>query len=144
MNYDLSVTGAGPAGLMAAKRAAEHGLKVIVIEKRKDIAKVTRACCQNFIMDEGYERESLKIVGDKVIFPVNGFEVTYQGPLIPMIDKYYISPKGHAIHFAYPDRRPIAFKFNKDILLEGLYRECVKLGVDFPLNSWYPSKTTCT
>lgn len=135
MDYDISVIGAGPAGLMAAKRAAEHGLKVIVIEKRKDIAKVTRACCQNFIMDEGYERESLKIVGDKVVFPVNGFEVTYQGPLIPMIDKYYISPKGHAIHFAYPDRRPIAFKFNKDILLEGLYRECVKLGVEFRLHT---------
>ena len=58
MNYDISVIGAGPAGLMAAKRAAEHGLKVIVIEKRKEIANVTRACCQNFIMDEGYERRA--------------------------------------------------------------------------------------
>ena len=52
-----------------------------------------------------------------------------------MIDKYYISPKGHAIHFAYPDRRPIAFKFNKDILLEGLYSACIDLGVAFRLHT---------
>jgi flavin-dependent dehydrogenase len=135
MKYDISVIGAGPAGLMAAKRAAEHGLKVILIEKRKEIANVTRACCQNFIMDEGYQRESIKIDGDKVIFPINDFEVTYQGPLSPIIDKYYISPKGHAIHFAYPDRHPIAFKFNKGILLEGLYSECVDRGVEFRLNT---------
>ena len=34
--YDLIVVGAGPAGLMAAKTAAENGLTVALIE-RKDI-----------------------------------------------------------------------------------------------------------
>lgn len=130
LNYDVSVVGAGPAGLMAAKRAAEYGLKAIVIEKRRIISHVTRACCQHFIMDEGYENESIKIDKDKVIFSKNGFEVKYEGPLSPIIDKYYISPKGHKIHFAYPDRRPIAIKFDKGLLLEGLFKECIHLGVE--------------
>ncbi|MBW1853658.1 MAG: FAD-dependent monooxygenase, partial [Deltaproteobacteria bacterium] len=77
MDYDVSIVGAGPAGLMAAKMAAEHGLKVILIEKRKDIAKVTRACCQHFIMDEDYEKEGIKVDGEKIIFPHNDFEVNY-------------------------------------------------------------------
>ena len=33
--YDLVVVGAGPAGLMAAKVAAEHGLKVALVERKK-------------------------------------------------------------------------------------------------------------
>ena len=66
MDYDVTIVGAGPAGLMAAKRAAKHGLKVILIEKRKDIANVTRACCQHFIMDEDYEKEGMKVDGEKI------------------------------------------------------------------------------
>jgi flavin-dependent dehydrogenase len=31
MVYDVAGVGAGPAGLMAAKTAAEHGLKVVLI-----------------------------------------------------------------------------------------------------------------
>ena len=33
--YDLIVVGAGPAGLMAAKTAGEHGLKVALLEGKK-------------------------------------------------------------------------------------------------------------
>ena len=32
--FDLAIVGAGPAGLMTAKTAAESGLKVIIIETR--------------------------------------------------------------------------------------------------------------
>lgn len=51
---DLIVVGAGPAGLMTAKRAAELGLKVTVIEFKKDITNVKRACSAQFVTDEGY------------------------------------------------------------------------------------------
>lgn len=33
--YDLLVIGGGPAGYMAAQRAAENGLSVTIFEKRK-------------------------------------------------------------------------------------------------------------
>ena len=42
--YDVAIVGAGPGGLMAAKTATEKGLKVVLIEKRKDISQITRAC----------------------------------------------------------------------------------------------------
>jgi len=41
MIYDLAIVGAGPGGLHAAKWAAKKGLKVILIEKRKDVSKIS-------------------------------------------------------------------------------------------------------
>lgn len=37
MKFDLIVVGAGPAGSMAAKAAAESGMKVAILEKRQEI-----------------------------------------------------------------------------------------------------------
>ena len=68
MRYDIAVVGAGPAGLMAAKTAAEHGLRTVLIEKRKDVSKITRACCQQFIMDENFQGETIRIAKGKIIF----------------------------------------------------------------------------
>jgi len=93
--YDVAVVGAGPAGLMAAKTAAEKGLEVVVIEERRDVSKITRACCQHFIMDDGAMGETLKVEPGEIIFPKNGFEVDYTGPTHKLMDIYYISPKGH-------------------------------------------------
>ena len=53
-NYDVVIVGAGPAGLMAAKRGAEKGLRVVVIERKKDVSRIRRACCSHFVMDDGY------------------------------------------------------------------------------------------
>ncbi len=46
MKYDVIVIGAGPAGLMAARTAAEDGLKVLLIERKKEITKINRLCAQ--------------------------------------------------------------------------------------------------
>ena len=131
MMYDLAIVGAGPAGLMAAKTAAGKGLTVVVIEKRKDISHVTRACCQQFIMDKNYSGESIQVEQGKIIFPNNGFEIGYHGPTANITDKYYVSPKGHEIHFAYEDKRPVAVKFDKGHLLNGIRKECEGEGVLF-------------
>ncbi len=48
MKYDIIVCGAGPGGLMAAKTAAEDGLKVLLIERKRDITEINRTCCQIF------------------------------------------------------------------------------------------------
>jgi len=129
--YDLIIVGAGPAGLQAAITAAQHGLKVVVIEKRRDVSKITRACCQQFILDDGYENECIQLKDSKVIFSRNGFEVDYDGPTFNINDKYYISPQGHKIHFANKDKSPIAIKFDKGRLLQGTWEKCERLGVEF-------------
>lgn len=78
MMYDVVVIGAGPAGLLAAKQGAEKGLKVIVIERKRDISKIRRACCSHFVMDDGYAGETLQVTEGKIVFPRNGFEVRYE------------------------------------------------------------------
>ncbi len=44
MEYDAIVVGAGPAGLMAARKIAAKGFSVLVLEKEKDLG--TRACAE--------------------------------------------------------------------------------------------------
>ncbi len=131
MYADVAIVGAGPAGLMAAKTAAQLGLKVAVLEKRLDVSRITRACCEQFIMDENYGSETLRIEQGRVVFTKNAFAVNYNGPQFDITDKYYLSPGGHTIHFAHDDGRPIVIKFDKGQLLQGLWQECEQAGVDF-------------
>ena len=42
--YDLIIVGAGPAGMMAAIRAAERGLKVLILEKNSSAGKKLLIC----------------------------------------------------------------------------------------------------
>lgn len=51
--YDVLVIGAGPAGSIAAKTAAEKGLDVLLIEKRQEIGDPVRCA-------EGVNKECLK------------------------------------------------------------------------------------
>lgn len=50
--FDVVVVGAGPAGSMAAKTAAEKGLKVLLVEKRQEIGAPVRCA-------EGISKDSL-------------------------------------------------------------------------------------
>lgn len=133
--FDLAIIGAGPAGLMAAKTAAELGLKVVLVEKNKDFKQLRRACSAQFIMDDGYEKELLKVEEGKLIFEKNNFSVNYTGDLVEVKNKYYKSPKGHRIHFALPGEKAFALKFDKRKLLDDLYKECEELGVDIRMKT---------
>ena len=129
--FDLVIIGAGPAGLMAASTAAKAGLNVVVIEKKKDITKVTRTCSMQFVLDEGYEGETIKLENGKIIFTKNQFEVPYTGRTIDTIHINYFSPKGYKVHFAHEDERPSSLKFDKGHLLKELMEQCQELGVKF-------------
>ena len=134
--FDLAIVGAGPAGLMTAKAAANLGLKVILIEMKHDIKNIKRACSAQFVMDEGYENESLKIQDNKIFFPKNGFHITYTGDLLNITDNYHHSPSGNRIHLAHPDHRPFAVKFDKGQLLQDLLDDCEKHGVELRLETF--------
>ncbi len=55
--YDVVVVGAGPGGSMAAKTAAELGLKVLMVEKRQEIGAPVRCA-------EGVSKEELSSLVD--------------------------------------------------------------------------------
>ena len=128
--YDLVIVGAGPTGLMAARRAAEKGLQVVILERKKDVSVIRRACCSHFVMDAGYEGEALLVTNGKLVFPRNKFEVCYQGPQLKITDKYFNSPENHTIRFSHQNGKPIGIKFDKGSLLRGLLEECEQLGVE--------------
>jgi len=132
---DLLIIGAGPAGLMTAKTAANLGLKVTIVEKNKDFKQLRRACSAQFILDDGYENEFIKLTNDKILFTKNNFEVNYKGKLVEVKNKYYTSPSGHRIHFALPNQKAFALKFDKRKLLSDLYEECLGLGVDVRMST---------
>ena len=130
MVYDVAVIGAGPAGLMAVKTAAELGLKTVLLEKRQDVSRITRACCEQLIMDKDFQGDTVRLEAGKIVSLNNGFFVEYGGPTVDVTDKYFISPAGRTIHFAYPDRSPIVIKIDKGLMLQKLWNACAAAGVD--------------
>ena len=47
--YDLTIAGAGPAGLMAAVTAAQEGLAVALIERKTEISSIKRSQAQKYL-----------------------------------------------------------------------------------------------
>ena len=142
MKYDVIVVGAGPAGLTAAKTAAEDGLKVLLIERKKVISHIERQCAQfapiSFsvlgepIKKYGYlEPISLEVGTDKtrVHFPGPGFSIDYNGPLRPYLRWVCFSPSGYQIRREKEDRF-FGFFWSKEALLAGLLSEAEKAGAE--------------
>ncbi len=130
MRYDMAVVGAGPAGLMAARAAAQQGLKVALLEKRHDPGRLRRACCEQLIMDRDFQGDTVRLEKGAVVSLANGFRVPYQGPALHVTYKHFVSPAGRVIHFAHADLSPIVIKIDKALLLQGLRDECIRAGVD--------------
>ncbi len=129
--WDVIIVGAGPAGLQAAITAAQQGLKVVLVEKQRDISRITRSCCQMLIMDNDYQNEGISVKQGKIVFTRNNFEIDYDGPTVDINEKYYLSPRGHKIHFSHQGRQPIGLRYDKGRLLQQLLQQCERLGVEF-------------
>jgi flavin-dependent dehydrogenase len=140
MKYDLIVVGGGPAGLMAAKTAAEDGLKVLLIERKKNITEINRPCGQftNISMINvggkvkyGYtEPLNLDVGTDKTVvhFPGPGFSIDYNGPIRPYYNYICFSPSGYKV---YREKdRLFGFYWEKETLLKGLLASCRTAGVE--------------
>lgn len=139
-SFDLAVVGAGPAGLMAARAAAEKGLSVVLLERNKAIAPIKRGCGMVLLpLNEPYfgeEKIYLDRNKDEIKFCSNGFSVKYQGPSRDHFSWHILSPGGKAVQFGNTpnglkigeDARTSAVH-DKNILLQSMLEECKNLGV---------------
>jgi digeranylgeranylglycerophospholipid reductase len=141
MSYDLIVVGGGPAGLMAAKIAAEDGLRVILVERKKNIAKINRACLQILYVQKISPLASGKTYMEPVTvetgssscqfhFHVPGFSVEYNGSLRPYLNWIQISPSGHQVNRFKVNDRIWGFNYDKETFLAGLLASVEEAGVE--------------
>lgn len=134
--YDLIVVGGGPAGLTAAHLAAQSGLRVVLIEAKKEISRISRTCAQIFYLThigggQAYTkpvRLEVESGGNgKFVFPDLDFSVMYRGPLRACYDWRNLSPCGNCVYTA---RNTLwGFVFDKEAMLMGLLEEVEKSGV---------------
>ena len=89
-NYDVIVVGAGPAGLLAAGRAAELGGKVLVLEKMQQPGRklliTGKGRCN--ITNSADIPEFLKHVYPKARFLRNAFSRYYNEDIIGLLERY--------------------------------------------------------
>ncbi len=139
--YDVVIVGAGPGGAMAAKTAGENGLKTAILERKTDPAKITRGCAMMFAIESDYyfaERMYYNEKNKKMIFPVNGFTVDYDGPTRNFYAWHHYAPDGKArIAFGdyeesikKGDKGRLSIVYDKGKLIDGLMKDAVKNGVE--------------
>jgi flavin-dependent dehydrogenase len=126
--YNLVVVGAGPGGLMAAKTAAQEGMKVLLVEKKTKITKVTRTCAAGLITEPDCLGETVSVKGRRIIFNTNDFSVPYEGGWVDVWRNIRLSSDGYKLMVTRKET-PVTKIFNKEILLEGLLAEVKKEGV---------------
>ena len=142
--YDVVVVGAGPAGTIAAKTAAEHGLEVALLERKTDLSVVRRACTgclglkDEFFGDVTFFDDKTK----RLIFPRNGFSVKYDGPTHNLYGFHLTSPDGTKVRMGdinegkkIGNDARVAVMVNKGHLIQGLADECKARDVSIYLNT---------
>ncbi|MEW6142731.1 MAG: FAD-dependent monooxygenase [Chloroflexota bacterium] len=144
MKYDLAIVGAGPAGLMAARTAARDGLKVLLVERKRDVTRVRRYCTRNLHIGPGGFRSD-KTFDDVKLNRVNlAFEIDhgkckirlknlddaidFDGYLGAYYGETWVSPSGYAFHREKPGENITAFHIDKEALLSCLLKDATASG----------------
>lgn len=135
--WDLIVLGGGPAGIMAAKTAAEKGLKVALLERKSNPSIITRPCSETLTLNEDIygEYTIYNSKNHQLCFLKNGFSVTYDGGFRDVEAFSVYSMDGNCIRMLNPAVRkdqaalPVQMAFEKEILLKQLLQEAQKNSV---------------
>ena len=127
-DYDVIIVGAGPAGLMASVVAGGAGLRVLLVERKKDVPKITRSCCSMWIVEPMTHGECISVGYSRVVFRLNDFCVEDRGERIPLRQNVKFSPGGKKLVFAN-ECDPVAIAFDKEELLRGLLGQAAARGV---------------
>lgn len=137
--YDLIVVGAGPAGIMAARVAAESGLSVLLLERKKNLTAVKRSCATMFAVEDDYlfgERMFFNGRQRKLVFPVNGFSVSYDGPYKNFYGQMLYAPDGKTClqignyeeNLSRGEEGRLSVVYDKESLLRGMLKEAAGNG----------------
>jgi len=127
--YDVIVIGAGPAGLLAAKAAAQNGYDVAVLERKKDPSVITRACGQSLLPPNEYFFGDIFHYNEKdrrFCFSNLGLSFPYTGAVKNLHTWHMFSPGLTKMQFGYgPDKpgAPIAVSYDKEILIKCLLED---------------------
>ncbi len=138
--YDVVIVGAGPSGAMAAKTAGENGLKTALIERKSNPALITRGCAQMFLFEDGSFEEKMYYnkKNKKIVFPVNGFTVDYDGPTRNFYAWHFYAPDGKT-RLAFGDYEEnikkgdggrLSFVYDKAVVIDGLVQKALANGVE--------------
>jgi flavin-dependent dehydrogenase len=127
--YDVIIAGAGPAGLMTAQVLGEKGARVLLVDMKKDIARVYRACCANLIIEPATHRELVTYAGGAFHFAENEFSIPYSGSIIALKRSIKVSAGGKTLIISgkSPEGN-VAVSFEKEALLRGMLAKAAACG----------------
>jgi flavin-dependent dehydrogenase len=103
---------------MAAYMLGRQGARVLLVDMKKRIDRVYRACCANLIIEPGTHGEHVTWQDGALRFAENRFSVPYAGPVIPLTQSHKISPGGTALSISGKSPQgQVALSFEKELLL---------------------------
>ena len=138
--FDLVVVGAGPAGVIAAKTASENGLRVALLERKRDITTIRRACATMLVLESDFfcgERMYFSQETKRMVFPLNGFSISYEGPYKNFFGWHIYSPNGKSYirvgnyeeNIKKGEAGRLSIVYDKGRLLEGILEDATACGL---------------
>jgi flavin-dependent dehydrogenase len=127
--YDVTVVGAGPAGLLAAKALAQNGFDVAVLERKSDPSAITRACGQSLLPPNEYFFGDIfhyNAKDKRFCFSASGLSFPYTGQVKNLYNWHMFSPGMNKMQFGYGEEKqaaPIAVSYDKEILIKDLLQD---------------------
>jgi digeranylgeranylglycerophospholipid reductase len=132
-SYDVIVVGAGPAGLITAWKAAEKGLKVLLVEKKSSPAEAVRTTGNAFKNRSPINGEMVSVSkkNDRAVihFHNSNFDIEYSGRLIDAYDRYSFSNSGYCVQASRSDY-PQQYFYDMSVLQGDLLKKALQAGAD--------------